>query len=107
MTREARTAVARRAATARWVRKRFGSPSFETLGFPEEGKELPSNIQFWQVETAHHTGDVAERARPLVSVLAGIRQLDVEQGDDTRGAWLEWHRGAARDGSRPKYGTEV
>lgn len=34
MTGEAKTAVARRAATARWVRKRFGSPSFETLGFP-------------------------------------------------------------------------
>jgi len=34
MTREARTAVARRAATARWIRNRFGSPSFEALGFP-------------------------------------------------------------------------
>ena len=34
MTREARTAVARRAATTRWIRNRFGSPSFETLGFP-------------------------------------------------------------------------
>jgi hypothetical protein len=38
MTREARTAVARRAATARWIRKRFGSASFEALGFP--GGEL-------------------------------------------------------------------
>jgi hypothetical protein len=34
MTREARTAVARRASTARWIRNRFGSPSFATLGFP-------------------------------------------------------------------------
>jgi hypothetical protein len=34
MTREARTAVARRAAVARWIRNRFGSPSFEALGFP-------------------------------------------------------------------------
>lgn len=34
MTGEARTAVARRAATARWVRHRFGSSSFEALGFP-------------------------------------------------------------------------
>lgn len=34
MTREARTSVARRAATARWIRSRFGSPSFESLGFP-------------------------------------------------------------------------
>ena len=34
MTPEARTAVARRAAMARWVRKRFGSPSFEALGLP-------------------------------------------------------------------------
>jgi hypothetical protein len=34
MTREARTAVARRAATARWMRSRFGSSSFEALGFP-------------------------------------------------------------------------
>jgi hypothetical protein len=38
MTREARSAVARRAATARWIRIRFGSPSFEALGFP--GGEL-------------------------------------------------------------------
>ena len=34
MTREARTAVARRAATARWIRQRFGFPSFEAAGFP-------------------------------------------------------------------------
>ena len=34
MTGEARTAVARRAATARWIRNRFGSSSFEALGFP-------------------------------------------------------------------------
>jgi hypothetical protein len=34
MTREARTAVARRAATARWIRRRFGSASFEALGLP-------------------------------------------------------------------------
>lgn len=34
MTPEARTAVARRAATARWVRRRFGAASFEALGFP-------------------------------------------------------------------------
>jgi general secretion pathway protein H len=32
----------------------------ETLGFPEEGKELPSNIQFWQVETAHQEGPIRE-----------------------------------------------
>jgi hypothetical protein len=38
MTRQARTAVARRAATARWIRNRFGSSSFEALGFP--GGEL-------------------------------------------------------------------
>ncbi len=30
----ARTAVARRAATARWIRKRFGSSRFEALGLP-------------------------------------------------------------------------
>lgn len=34
MTPEARTAVARRAAMARWIRRRFGSPSFEALGLP-------------------------------------------------------------------------
>jgi hypothetical protein len=34
MTSEARASVARRAATARWIRNRFGSPSFEALGFP-------------------------------------------------------------------------
>ena len=34
MTGEARAAVARRAATARWIRNRFGSASFEALGFP-------------------------------------------------------------------------
>lgn len=34
MTPEARTAIARRASTARWIRHRFGSPSFEALGFP-------------------------------------------------------------------------
>lgn len=38
MTREARTSVARRAATARWIRNRFGSRSFAALGFP--GGEL-------------------------------------------------------------------
>lgn len=31
---EARRAVARRAAAARWIRKRFGSSSFEALGLP-------------------------------------------------------------------------
>ena len=34
MTPAARSAVARRAATARWIRRRFGSPSFEALGLP-------------------------------------------------------------------------
>jgi len=34
MTQEARRSVARRAATARWIRHRFGSSSFEALGFP-------------------------------------------------------------------------
>ena len=34
MTGEARKAVARRAATARCIRHRFGSSSFEALGFP-------------------------------------------------------------------------
>jgi hypothetical protein len=34
MTPEARTAVARRAATARWLRRRFGASTFATLGFP-------------------------------------------------------------------------
>jgi hypothetical protein len=38
MTNEARTAVARKAATSRWIRKRFGSPNFATLGLP--GGEL-------------------------------------------------------------------
>jgi len=31
---EERTAVARRAATARWIRARFGGPSFGPLGIP-------------------------------------------------------------------------
>jgi hypothetical protein len=34
MTPEDRTAVARRAATTRWLRRRFGASSFEVLGFP-------------------------------------------------------------------------
>jgi hypothetical protein len=38
MTGEARTAVARRAATARWVRRRFGASRFKALGMP--GGEL-------------------------------------------------------------------
>ena len=38
MTPEARRSAARRAATARWVRRRFGSASFADLGFP--GGEL-------------------------------------------------------------------
>lgn len=38
MTTTARTAVARRAGTARWVLERFGSTSFKTLGLP--GGEL-------------------------------------------------------------------
>lgn len=32
----------------------------EALGFPEEGKELPSNIQFWQVETGHQEAPIRE-----------------------------------------------
>ena len=38
MSPEARRAVARRAATSRWIRHRFGAPSFERLGLP--GGEL-------------------------------------------------------------------
>jgi hypothetical protein len=34
MTPDARQAVARRAATARWIRARFGKASFEELGLP-------------------------------------------------------------------------
>lgn len=34
MSAEARRAVAQQAATARWVRKRFGNASFEALGLP-------------------------------------------------------------------------
>ncbi len=34
MSPAARTAVARRAATARWIRHRFGAASFEQLGLP-------------------------------------------------------------------------
>jgi len=34
MSPESKTAIARRAATARWLRHRFGSASFEALGFP-------------------------------------------------------------------------
>lgn len=38
MAAEERRAVARRAATARWIRERFGAGSFESLGLP--GAEL-------------------------------------------------------------------
>ncbi len=34
MSPEARKAVARRAATARWIKQRFGASSFEELGLP-------------------------------------------------------------------------
>lgn len=34
MSAEARSAVARRAATVRWLRQRFGEASFERLGLP-------------------------------------------------------------------------
>lgn len=34
MTPQARRAVARRAATSRWIHKRFGNASFEELGLP-------------------------------------------------------------------------
>jgi len=34
MSPEARTAVARRAATARWIKERFGASTFETLALP-------------------------------------------------------------------------
>ena len=34
MTPDARRTVARRAAAARWIGKRFGSPSFRDLGLP-------------------------------------------------------------------------
>lgn len=34
MTPERRTQVARRAATARWIRQRFGAARFEALGLP-------------------------------------------------------------------------
>lgn len=34
MSPRARTAAARRAVTARWIRKRFGAPDFTSLGLP-------------------------------------------------------------------------
>ena len=34
MTAQKRSSVARRAATARWIRQRFGASGFEALGFP-------------------------------------------------------------------------
>jgi len=34
MSPDARRIVARRAAAARWIRQRFGAPSFERLGLP-------------------------------------------------------------------------
>lgn len=34
MSPRARTAVARRAATARWIKRRFGAPTFEAAGLP-------------------------------------------------------------------------
>lgn len=34
MGRDARRSVARRAAAARWIRERFGAPSFAALGLP-------------------------------------------------------------------------
>ena len=34
MSPEARRAIARRAATSRWIRERFGDTSFEALGLP-------------------------------------------------------------------------
>lgn len=60
MTREARSAVARRAATARWIRQRFGSPSFATLGFP--GGDL--------VDTG--LGDLADGKLTLESFLVSL-----------------------------------
>jgi hypothetical protein len=44
MSPEARKRVARRAATARWTRERFGSPSFAALGLPG-GEVVDAGLQ--------------------------------------------------------------
>ncbi len=38
-----RTAIARRAAAARWIRARFGAPGFERLGLPG-GEEVDAGL---------------------------------------------------------------
>jgi hypothetical protein len=43
MSPEARSAVARRAAVRRWIRARFGAPSFRALGFPG-GEDIDSGL---------------------------------------------------------------
>jgi len=45
------------------------------LGFPEEGKELPSNIQFWQIETEHQAAPIREGRAYLYFFPGGQTEL--------------------------------
>ncbi len=62
MSAEARRAGARRAATARWIRERFGAPEFTPLGLP--GGELVDK------GLADLTGGATSRESLLVSLAA-------------------------------------
>jgi hypothetical protein len=64
MAPEARRAVARQAATSRWIRERFGNTSFEALGLP--GGDI--------VDTGlHHLAAGIESAQSLAVSLAAPR----------------------------------
>jgi hypothetical protein len=74
MAPEARRAVARRAATSRWIQKRFGNPSFEALGLPG-GDIVDAGL--------HHLAAGIENAQSLAVSLAAprLRREGVPVGD--------------------------
>ncbi len=55
---EAQAAENAAASTLRAPKATFRAA--ETVGFPEEGVELPSTIQFWQVQAAHQPEPIRE-----------------------------------------------
>jgi hypothetical protein len=82
MSAGARSAGARRAATARWIRRRFGAADFASLGLPG-GELIDAGL-------ADLAGGVTSRASLLVSVAAprlrreGVPVTTVEPDADER-----------------------
>ena len=77
------------AATLRAPKATF--QAVETVGFPEEGVELPGSIQFWQVQVAHQPEAIREGNAYLYFFPGGqtqhaaiqLRVSNAEEGDAT------------------------